>query len=264
MIKYRIGIIGSYGHVGSSIAELFEGREDYDIVGFDLDFGSKEGINDCDLAIICVPTPAGRDGSCDITIVEEVVSWVKTPLIMIKSTVAPGTTEMLKKRYKKRIVMSPEYYGESRYYQPPEWGAREWAYMIVGGNEKDCQEVLDIFVPVLGPTKKYFITSATTAEFVKYWENGFGALKVTWSNEMREGCRIFGVNYEEARELWAQDPRVNRAHTSVFVKDRGFGGKCFPKDLSAFIKALEEAGYDPAFLKAIQDNNARFRAMNKK
>ena len=264
MNGYKIAIIGIYGHVGSSIAGLFEEREDYDIVGYDLDFGSKEGVNSCSLAIICVPTPEGRGGSCDTTIVEGVVSWLKTPLILIKSTIAPRTTETLKKRYKKRIVFSPEYYGESKYHQPKEWGAREWPYMIVGGDKEDCQQILDIFVPVLGPTKKYFITDATTAEVVKYWENVFGAMKVTFSNEMFEICKKFGVKYDEARELWAQDTRVSRCHTSVFVKNRGFSGKCFPKDLSAFIKASEEAGYEPSFLKEVQTSNARFLAMNKK
>lgn len=263
MKGYKVAIIGAMGHVGSSVASLFNNRHDYFVSLYDLDIGTKDEVNVCDLAIVCVPTPQKKDGSCDMAIVEGVVSWLETPLILIKSTIAPGTTEYLKKKYKKRIVMSPEYYGESRYWQPREWSAQEWAYMIVGGDKKDCQAVLDIFTPVLGPTKSYFITDATTAEIVKYWENIFGAMKVTFANEMYEICQKFNVCYDEARELWAQDSRVNRNHTSVFAKDRGFSGKCFPKDLSALIMASEKVGYDPKFLKEIQKSNRRFRRMNK-
>lgn len=263
MEDYKVAIIGVLGHVGHSIFRLFTKRDDYQIISYDLGLGTREEVNLCDIAIICVPTPQTKDGSCNISIVEEAVDWLETPLILIKSTVAPGTTEYLKKKYKKRIVMSPEYYGESKYWQPREWDVFEWKYMIVGGDKKDCQAVLDIFVPVLGPTKSYFITDATTAELVKCWENIFGAMKVTFANEMYEICKKLGVNYDEARELWAQDPRVNRNHTSVFVKNRGFSGKCFPKDLSALIKASEKAGYDPKFLKEIQKSNKRFKKMNK-
>src|SRR4030042_4076405 len=264
MKGYKVAIIGALGHVGLSVSSLFSNRNDYDVVPYDLDFGTKEEVNKCDIGIICVPTPEAEDESCNTSIVEEVIKWLRTPLILIKSTVSPGTTERLRKKYKKRIVMSPEYYGESRYWQPREWGAHEWAYMIVGGDKEDCQAVLDVFTPILGPTKSYFITDATTAEIVKYWENIFGAMKVTFSNEMYEICKRFGICYDEARELWAQDCRVNRNHTSVFAKDRGFSGKCFPKDLSALIKASEKVGYDPKFLKEIRESNVRFRRMNKK
>lgn len=262
MKVYKIAIIGALGHVGQAMASLFQGKEGYQVVSYDLSIGTKKEVNQCNLAIICVPTPTGKDDTCDISAVEKTVVWLKTPLILIKSTVAPGTTEYLKGKYRKRIVMSPEYYGQSHYFQPKEWQTAEWPYIIVGGDKKDCNEVLDFFTPILGPTKSYFITDATTAEVVKYWENIFGAMKVTFVNEMYEICKKFGVSYHEARELWAQDPRVNRNHTSVFVGNRGFSGKCFPKDLSALIRASEKAGYDPKFLKEIQRSNERFRKLS--
>jgi len=80
---------------------------------------------------------------------------------------------------------------------------------------------------------------------------------------MYEICQRFGICYDEARELWAQDCRVNRNHTAVFVKNRGFSGKCFPKDLAAMIKVSEKMDYNPKFLKSIEKNNRRFVKMNK-
>jgi UDPglucose 6-dehydrogenase len=246
------------------MVHLFSQRDDYLVVKYDLGIGSKKEVNKCDLAVVCVPTPMSDDGSCNTSIVEEVVAWLKTPLIMIKSTIPPGTTKNLKKRYHKRIVMSPEYYGQSRYYQPKDWGVLEWKYMIVGGDEKDCEEVFEVFAPIFGPTKSYFATDETTAEMVKYMENVQGATKVTLFNEFYEICKVFEVNFYEARELWAQDPRIDRNHSLIFVKERGFGGKCFPKDLLALIRASENAGYEPLLLKEVLESNKRFRQKSKK
>ena len=66
---------------------------------YDAKFDDKRSVNHCDLAIICVPTPMSEDGSCDTSEVEGIIKWIKTPLILIKSTIPPGTTERLKKQY---------------------------------------------------------------------------------------------------------------------------------------------------------------------
>ena len=68
-------------------------------------------ITNCNVSFVCVPTPRGEDGSCDVSMVEEVIEWLDTDIIVIKSTVAVGTTEMLNKKYNKNIVFSPEYIG---------------------------------------------------------------------------------------------------------------------------------------------------------
>src|SRR5688572_23533386 len=71
--------------------------------------GTKEAINACDVVFVCVPTPQAADGSCDTSIVEETVGWIEAPLIVIRSTVAVGTTRRLAERTKKKIVFQPEY-----------------------------------------------------------------------------------------------------------------------------------------------------------
>lgn len=263
-----IGIVG-YGHVGKAMRRLlgeyaqaiYDPKPSWD--GKSLIPCSKEVVNNCDLAIVCVPTPEAPNGGCDISIVDEVVAWLKTPLILIKSTVGPGTTDHLKKKYRKRICMSPEYYGESKYWIPEDWSPKGWPFLIVGGDPKDTQEIVDILMPILGPMKTYWQTDALTAEVVKYVENIWGAMKVTWANEMCAACEKIGVSWEEVRELWALDPRVDKCHTAVFKENRGFGGKCFPKDLHAFIKYCEGIGFDPKLLKAMDERNDEFREMNK-
>lgn len=260
----KIAIIG-YGHVGQAMHKIFPEAIIYDplVKGYEK-ARNKQECNRADLGIICVPTPGKKNGSCDISIVEEVVKWLKMPLILIKSTVAVGTTDRLKKKYKKRICTSPEYYGESKYWTPDFWSVLEWPFLIVGGDPKDTQEIVDIFMPVLGPLKSYWQTDAKTAEFVKYMDSVWGAMKVVWANEMALAAERLRISYEKARELWVLDPRVERAHTAVFKENRGFGGKCFPKDLSAFIRTCEKAGFNPKLLKQIKERNKYFRGLRKK
>src|SRR5579872_3270380 len=189
----KIGIIG-FGHVGRSMKVLFPDALVYD-PNYEEFRNTKEQINkNCDLAIVCVWTGSNTDGSCDTSIVESSIKWLKTPLILIKSTIEPGTTDLLKKKYKKRICMSPEYFGESKYWTPESWTIKGWPYFIVGGDEKDATAIIDYFVPFLGPNKTYFICTAMEAELIKYMENAYLATKVIFINEMYEICKTFGAN----------------------------------------------------------------------
>lgn len=261
----KIAIIG-YGYVGSAYHKLFPEAVIYDPAK---GYKNKKEVNLCDLAIVCVPTPSKPDGSCDTSIVEKTVSWLKTPLILIKSTIPPGTTKKLKKKYKKRICHSPEYIGEGKYYVPP-WKyphpseVQHHTFMIIGGDPKDREEIISIFLPVLGPDKFYFQVDETTSELIKYMENAWGATKVTFCNEFYEIAKRFNVDYNLLREGFLLDSRVERMHTAVFKDKRGFGGKCFPKDLNALVRFSEKAGYEPKLIKQVLKSNEEFVKKNKK
>ena len=90
-------------------------------------------------------------------------------------------------------------------------------------------------------------------------ENSYLATKVTFVNEMYEICQKLGANWIKVREGWALDPRVERSHTAVFKNNRGFGGKCLPKDISALIAISKRNNYQPKFLQEVVKSNARFR-----
>ena len=102
-------------------------------------------------------------------------------------------------------------------------------------------------------------TDSSTAELTKYMENCFLALKVTFCNEFYDIAERFGIDYNELRELWLLDPRIGRSHTFVLPDDRGFGGKCLPKDVSAMVQSACSTGYAPHLLMAVLETNARFR-----
>jgi nucleotide sugar dehydrogenase len=262
----KIGIVG-YGYVGLAVTKLLRDHFDlrvYDVVNSP---NTKSEINECDMAIVCVPTPMKEDKSCDISIVEDTIKWLKTPIIMIKSTVPPGTTRELTEKYGKKIVFSPEYIGEGKYFipywrYPHPTDMKYHEFIIVGGSPADTAEAIEPFKAVMGPNAKYVQTSSTLAEMTKYMCNSWGAHKVTFANEWFEIANIFGVNYDELRELFVLDTRVEKIHTAVLKSKRGFGGKCFPKDVNAIVKATEKAGYSPELLKQVLKSNDEFIKKN--
>jgi UDPglucose 6-dehydrogenase len=238
----RVMIVG-HGYVGKAYLRLF-GRAHVVVAhdppqGLTVPWAVQET---CDLAVICVPTPRGEDGACDTGIVEDAIRQLplQIPLVLIKSTVPPGTTERLNRDLPQaggRIVFSPEYIGEGGYHVPPQFpdphDAVGHGFVVVGGEAAPSAKIIDMLMPIMGPATRYRMVSATEAELVKYFENAFLALKVTYANEMRAVCESLGVRYHVVREGWLDDPRVGGSHSAAFAHRPGFDGKCLPKDTAA-------------------------------
>ena len=263
----KIGIVG-YGYVGKAMYEYFKGH--YDVCFYDpYVAGSvdKAAINACDLAVVCVFTPSLPDGGCDISIVDETIAWLETPLILIKSTVKIGTTKMMQEKYKKPIAFSPEYIGESTY----DTGLfnfnksmKNHSFYTFGGDKDVTRQLVDIFMVVSGPSKVYKQTDATSAEIAKYMENAFFSTKLVFCYEMNEICRANHVDYNEVRECWLLDPRMGPSHSAVFGNKRvPYDGKCLPKDIKALISQAKEVGYAPQFLQEVENSNARIERIRK-
>lgn len=251
----KIGIVG-YGYVGKGMERLF--KDHFELVIYDIDRGTKQEINKCDLVIICVPTKMNDNGTCDTSIVRECVMWITSPLVMIKSTIPPGTTDNLPSRGGQSICFSPEYMGESKnftpfwkYADPRE--AKMHDFVIVGGDK--ANEILNYFMKVMAVEAHYISCTAREAELVKYMENSYFATKVAFCNEFYDIAKAFNVDFKKVREMWLLDSRIDRNHTLVFEDERGFSGKCLPKDVSAIVKASEAKGYSPTILKAVLKAN---------
>lgn len=256
-----VAIVGM-GYVGTAMRLLFPDAVCIDPPkGTVTDYTAAEG---CALAIVCVPTPMRPDGSCDTAIVESVVPELDSGLILIRSTVTPGTCDRLAERTGKRIVFSPEYIGESRYWTPPQFpqpkDPRSHGFMILGGTDVDCADVADLFLPVLGPATRFRFMTRTEAELVKYAENSFFALKVTFANELRRICERAGVCYHRVREGWLDDPRTGPMHTAAFADAPGFSGKCLPKDTAALAAYCRSLGMEPRLLEAVLEVNGAHAA----
>jgi UDPglucose 6-dehydrogenase len=271
--KKKIAVLGSEGYVGTAMIKMLNDK--FDIVRFDpalkKESASRLEVNKCDLAVICVPTPMDSTEPfphpCDISIVEDLIVWLETPVILIKSTIAIGTCEYLKKKYKKRICMSPEYVGESKYYIPAHLDfsndMKKTPFWVIGGEDEDVKYIYNLFVPILGPLKKYMTVTCTEAEIVKYFENYYLAQRVILANEMKSCCDKLGVNYYRVREAWLCDPRINDFHSIAFHGKEGFSGKCLPKDMNALLHSMEKLGVNCDMLRGMLKGNYKMRKENK-
>ncbi len=232
-----------YGWVGQHVHRYFK-NADY----FTLDTGLCDKNNNklivnkprrsgkvWDLAFISVPSPMLPDGSCDTSIVESCVKkWRKfVDLFIIRSTVTPGTTDYLAKRYKVRIVMQPEYIGETLAHPMLE-PSRE-IFVILGGRPEDTALAAYYWQLVLHPNSRIREVSGKTAEVCKYMENSFLGIKVSFVNEFAAVARKMGIDFNILREAWLDDPRIGRSHTFAYPHNPGFSGKCLPKDINSIV-----------------------------
>lgn len=261
----KVAIIG-WGKVGKSYHKMFpdaviydEPQEHWSQNGtahwWDGEL-ARRAVNSCDLALICVPTDL-KDGKLDMSIVEDVISWLETPLILIKSALQPGTTDRLVSETGKKIAVSVEMVGEGRYFVPY-WkypdaeDPTKHSFLIVGGEEETARRCADVLWSKMSPDIDIHLVSAVEAEITKLMENTWGAMKVTFANTIYDICEKFDANYTKVLQAWGADGRTEKMHMRVIPKKRGWKSKCYDKDIPA-LASLDDSG----FLKAmIEANNA--------
>jgi len=224
-------LICGYGNIGKYLeTELCHYNPDI----YDPLYNTMNKYEIYDIAFIAVPTNNLPDNTCDISIVEKVITEVKANLYVIKSTIIPGSTTELINKTKKHIVFSPEFYGTTLS------SNREVNFLILGGNQKDKDIVANLYTAIKRPSFRIFSTTLETAELVKYMLNSFLALKVTFCNEFAKLAGSIGVSYTELRTLFVQDERVGDSHTWVFPEKPYYDSHCFNKDIPALIKFAED------------------------
>lgn len=255
----RIAIYGM-GYVGTAVQQFLSSH--YDTVPIDPGKGMNPRDQSAPLAVVCVPTPMAHDGSCDTSIVEAVVAAGVHRSYLLKSTVPPGTSQLLMQKYTRSVVFSPEYIGEGKYpvpdgYPDPQ-DMRRHNFHIFGGHKADTSEWVTVWQRCGGFGPEYLQTDHKTAELTKYAENMFLAAKKVFCSELFLACEAFGVDYNELRELWLKDARVGPSHTMVWPDQLAYGGKCLPKDTSALLHAMKTRGHDPKFFRAVVERNAEF------
>lgn len=250
-------LIGA-GWVGQFCNAYFENADYVKSDGIITDKHGRESNNEkYELAIISVPTPMDPEtGQCDISIVEKCVKDYKdkADYFLIKSTVEIGTTNYLAKKYNVKIAMSPEYIGETLGHKLTE--PRRDTFLIIGGQKSTAGKIAEFWRTVLHAKSKIFLCSAVEAEVIKYSENYWIMRRVDYWNEVYDFCELFGANFDIVREGLVLDPRLGRTHSFVYPNNRGWSGKCLPKDMNALYHKLKQSGYDNATLKHLIEKNA--------
>jgi len=263
---YSVGVVGN-GFVGSSIAGGFSLHANVKIHDVDSRKSShsfQEVVNS-DFVFICVPTPMKEvnGGEIDLSIMDAVFGQVaefnrrSDNVVIIKSTIVPGTVKKYVERHPNlNIIHSPEFLTE----RIARLDFINSARIILGG-EKELTHKTEKLFRERFPHTKIIHTDAVTAQFIKYMANSFFAVKVSFMNEMRQAADSLGVNWEGAMNGFVSDGRIGNSHLEVPGHDgrKGFGGKCFPKDLNAFIHLFEEVGVNPTVMNAAWNKNLEVR-----
>ena len=257
----KIGIIGQ-GYVGTALKEGFQDFyqvETYD--KYDLGKSTHSKISDIvelsDVIFVCVPTPMRQDGSCYTGIVEEVIREINEnangQIVVIKSTVPPGTTDRINEEYTHTTtIFNPEFLTEANFIQD----FKNQSRIILGGDRKGTNKVRQIYSRIF-PNATIVKTGAKHAEMVKYFTNCFLATKVSFANEMYNICQQLDLDYDKVVEYATYDERLGKSHWAVPGPDEdfGFGGHCLPKDLSAIVSEFDTYG----LLEAVEQVNDQVR-----
>lgn len=222
---------------------------------------TQEGVEKSDVIFIAVPTPAQPDGSVDLSFIEGVsreIAGAMTAykIIVDKSTVPVRTGQQVAEtiqRYCKSkadfdVVSNPEFLREGfavgDFMKPDR--------VVIGvGSQRPVQAMKDVYAPYNAPI---IVTDINSAELIKHAANSFLALKISYINAVSVVCELSGANVQEVANGMGMDARIGRKFLDASL---GFGGSCFPKDLSAFIHISEKLGYHFDLLKEVQKINAQ-------
>ncbi len=235
MKKFKVGVIGN-GFVGEAISFAFSPVADLYVYDTDplKSLDDLESVHSCDFVFVCVPTPMYEDGSQDLSYVEGVFEKATSkPVYILKSTVLPGTTEELSKKYSNiKIIFSPEFLTE----RTAKLDMLTQSRIILGGELSLTEKAKTLFNQRF-KIKNIIQTDSKTAELTKYMNNTFFATKVSIMNEFKLLCDKIGANWEDALKGFVSDGRIGDSHLNVPGHDGklGYGGTCFPKDVNALL-----------------------------
>jgi UDPglucose 6-dehydrogenase len=221
---------------------------------------TAEGVQKSDVIFIAVPTPPHPDGSVDLSFIEKVARDIAAAMttykiVVDKSTVPVKTGEKVAETIKRYcpakvdfdVVSNPEFLREGFAV-----GDLMKPDRIVIGvrSRRPVAAMKEIYAPFNAPV---VVTDINSAELIKHASNSFLALKISYINAIAAICEAAGANVQEVATGMGLDERIGRRFLNAGI---GFGGSCFPKDLSAFIKIAEQIGYDFRLLKEVQQINA--------
>ena len=226
---------------------------------------------DTDVTFLCLPTPQNDDGSIDLSIMEAAATQLGETLatksdwhtVVVKSTVVPGSTEdtitpILEAESDGTageafgVGMNPEFLREGTavddFLNPDK--------VVLGADdERALTDIHEVFDPLVEAADAPVVeTDTRTAEMIKYANNAFLASKISLINDIGNICKEFDVDAYEVADAIGLDDRIGERFLRSGV---GFGGSCFPKDVSAIISAAEEQGYEPPVLNAAVKLNDR-------
>lgn len=249
-MSQQVGIIGN-GYLGKAYERMFPEALIYDEpkemwAGQESLEAGRTAINGCDIALVAVPTDPLEDQTLSMEIIEDVVSWLDTETILLKSALMPGTVDRLVEQTGKNIAVSVEFIGLGNYYipghkYPDPQDPQKHDLLIVGGADPARTKAAELLWSRMSPDINIHLTTAIEAEVTKLMENTWGAYKVSFANVMYDICEAVGANYINVLQAWGADGRVEKMHMRTMPGKRGWQSHCYSKDIPA-LATLDETG----------------------
>ena len=226
----KIGVIG-IGCVGNAVKYWFL-KEKYPLFLYDKykKIGSIKEINKAEIIFVCVPTPFTRRKGYNATEVGESLKVLSGPkIVVIKSTILPGSTERLQEKFPKhKILFNPEFLRHNTALKDFLHPTRQ----IIGYTKKS-KKIAKVILDTLPWAPYQKIIPSKEAEMVKYFGNCFLAMRVVFANQIYDLCQILRVNYNLVKEVAGDDPRIGHSHFNIFQDGyRGYNSPCLNKDVS--------------------------------
>ena len=254
----KIGIVG-VGAVGSANKKGFEFLK-HNVVVHDIKLKTKiQDVCDTEINYICVPTPQDSDGSCDTKIIEGVIAELNEceykGIIAIRSTVVPGFTQsMIEKFTNLTICFVPEFLRERcaeddfiNNHKLLAVGTHDiWVYRKVIRSHGELPEHTEHLTP-------------SEAEVLKYFNNVYAALRVTFANNMYEICEKLDCDYTTIKNAYIKTGKATDMYLDVNPSLRGYGGMCLPKDTIAIASLMKQLHIDLKLIQSIHDDNLQFK-----
>ena len=255
--KMDIGIVG-LGVVGTACKNGFE-KIGPTVKYHDVNFYTNiEDVLDTEVCFVSVPTPSNEDGSCDISIVEEVVGQLNDlkykGVLAIKSTVEPGTNKEFREKYKNlRLYFVPEFLRER-------CATEDFIYnhniLVIGAEDEDAFNTIK---EAHGDLPVHTVkVNPLEAELVKYFSNNYKALRITFANSFYKLCQELGANYDVVKDAFLFHGVGEGHYLNVNKEFGGFGGTCLPKDTKGLAFLIEKLGLDLNIFKTVVEENDKF------
>lgn len=240
----QVGIIG-YGWVGKATHLLFPNAHIHDVNIEQY----RNPLPPCDIVFLAVPTP-WNGNQLDCTQVENAIANCNSDLIVLRSATQPGFADAMVAKYKKSIVVQPEYLGETPSH--PALSMKHREFIILGGEPQDRRRAINCYTTVYNANVTIRQVTRLEAEIIKLSENRAIFYKVMQCQELYDACEAAGVDYYTVRDaVYGDDPRMNLWWTFVYPDNRGANSKCLPKDVYAWAAWAESVGIDPAGTRAL-------------
>ncbi len=232
MKQPTVGIIG-YGMVGKAVGAWFKKAAIYSLHQYR--DGLKK-VNAADVVFLTVPTPYSAKTGYRLSALEHATKRITgRKIVVLKSTVLPGTTVMLQKRYPQHTwLFNPEFLRDTKNV----WDFLHPDRQIIGipRNTAAHRRAAKLVMKMLPKAPYEAVMTSTEAEVVKLFANAFGATKVVFANMVYDACRRVGARYDLVKEGIGRDARITPSWMNVFYEGfRGYSGKCYPKDMGALI-----------------------------